>query len=63
MNLMATDTSAQYAPIEGGWDAKGYHLLTFSYKQHSRVDVFSYNVFWLLFPTTVLGGSSVGAHK
>ena len=66
---METDTSAQYAPVEGGGELKSYPLLTFHTNNTGGVDAFSHNVshtskmFWLLFPTTVLGGNSVGAHK
>ena len=35
-NLMATDTSAQYAPIEGGWERQKLPSTHVSYKQHSR---------------------------
>ena len=74
MNLMATDTSVQYAPIEGGLERQRLPLYSrFHTNNTAEVDVFSQNVshmpgslqkmFWLLFPTTVLGGSSVGAHK
>ena len=68
MDLMATDTSAQYTPNEGDWERQKLH---FYYRFHTNntagVDVFSHNVSHmpgsLLFPTTVLDGSSVGAHK
>ena len=68
MDLMATDTSAQYTPTEGGWE---FQKLPFYPRFHTNntagVDVFSHNVSHmpgsLLFLTTVLGGSSVGAHK
>ena len=36
MDLMATDTSPQYTPTEGGWELQSYPLPAFSYKQHSR---------------------------
>ena len=35
MDLMATDTSAQYTPTEGGWERQKLLLPAFSYKQHS----------------------------
>ena len=68
MDLMATDTSAQYIPTEGGWERQ---KLPFYPRYHTNntagVDVSSHNVSHmpgsLLFFTTVLGGSSVGAHK
>ena len=68
MDLMATDTSAPYTPTEGGWERQ---KLPFYPRFHTNntagVDVFNHNVRYmpgsLLFPTTVLGGSSVGAHK
>ena len=45
MDLMTTDTSAQYAPIEGGW---GRQKLPFYSRFHTNntagVDVFSHNV-------------------
>ena len=68
MDLMATDTSAQYAPIEGGWERQKLPFYSrFHTNNTAGVDVFSHNVShrpgWLLFRTTVLGGSSVGAHK
>ena len=53
MDLMVTDTSAQYP--------------RFHTNNTAGVDVFSHNVSHmpgsLLFLTTVLGGSGVGAHK
>ena len=36
MGLMATDTSPQYTPTEGGWELQSYPLPAFSYKQHIR---------------------------
>ena len=68
MDLMATDTSAQRAPIGGGLIRR---RLPFYSRFHTNgtagVDVFSHNVnhmppkvFLLLSPTTVLSGSSVG---
>ena len=68
MDLMATDTSAQYTPTEGGWERQKLSFYTrFHTNNTAGVDVFSYNVSHmpgsLLFLTTVLGGSSVGAHK
>ena len=68
MDLMATDTSAQYTPTEGGWERQ---KLPFYPRFHTNntagVDVFSHYVSHmpgsLLFLTTVLGGSSVDAHK
>ena len=68
MDLMATDTSAQYTPTEGGWERQ---KLPFYPRFHTNntagVDVLSHNVSHmpglLPFVTTVLGESSVGAHK
>ena len=73
MDLMETDTSAQRAPIGGGLIRR---RLPFYSRFHANgtvgVDVFSHNeihawvapkMSWPLFPTTVLSGSSVGAHK
>ena len=66
MDLMATDTSVQHAPIGGG-------LLTVLYERRSRGrrtqpqrETHAWlapDMFWLLLPTTVLSESSVGAHK
>ena len=68
MDLMATDTSAQYTPTEGGWERQKLPFYPrFHTNNTSGVDVFSHNVSHtpgsLLFLTTVLGGSSVGAHE
>ena len=68
MGLMATDTSAQYTPTEGGWELQ---KLPFYPRFHTNntagIEVFSRNVSHmpgsLLFLTTVLGGSSAGARK
>ena len=43
-NLMETDTSAQYAPVEGGGERKSYPLLTFHTNNTGGVDAFSHNV-------------------
>ena len=65
MDLMVTYTSAQYTPTEGGQKLPFYPR--FHTNNTAGVDVFSHNVSHmpgsLLFLTTVLGGSSVGAHK
>ena len=71
MDLMATDTSAKRAPIEGGLIRR---RLPFYSRFHTNgtagIDVFSHNVnhmpgpldlFLLLPPTTVLSERSVGA--
>ena len=75
MDLMGTDTSAQHAPIGGGLIRRRLPFYSrFHTNGTAEVDVFNHNVnhmhawaapnmFLLLFPTTVLGGSSVGAHK
>ena len=71
MDLMATDTSTQRAPIEGGLVRR---RLPFYSRFHTNgtagIDVFSHNVnhmpgplrkcFFLLPPATVLSESSVG---
>ena len=45
MDLMATDTSAQYAPIEGGWERQRLPFYSrFHTNNTAGVDVFSYNV-------------------
>ena len=41
---METDTSAQYAPVEGGGERKSYPLLTFHTNNTGGVDAFSHNV-------------------
>ena len=73
MDLMAIDTSP--ACLDWGrFDTqKATLLLTVSYERHSgggRIQSqrephawVAPKIFWLLFPTTVLSGSSVGAHK
>ena len=74
MNLRATDTSAQRAPIGGGLIRR---RLPFYSRFHTNgaagVDVFSHNVNHIpgslrkclgyCFPQPVLSGSSVGANK
>ena len=68
MDLMATDTSVQYTPTEGGWELQ---KLPFYPRFHTNntagIEMFSHNVSHmpgsLLFLTTVLGGSSAGARK
>ena len=71
MDLMATDTSAQRAPIEGGLMRRRLPFYSrFHPKGTAGGDVFSQDVshmpgplrkcFLLLPPTTVLSGSSVG---
>ena len=74
MDLMATDTSVQSAPIGGGLERQNLPFYSrFHTNNTAGVDVFSHNVsqmpacvaskmFWLLFPTTILGGSGVGTH-
>ena len=45
MDLMATDTSAQYAPIEGGWERQQLPFYSrFHTNNTAGVDVFSHNV-------------------
>ena len=45
MDLMATDTSAQYAPIEGGWERQKLRFYSrFHTNNTAGVDVFSHNV-------------------
>ena len=68
MDLMATGTSAQYTPIEGGWERQKLPFYSrFHTNNTAGVDMSSHNVSHMpgspLFPTTVLGESSVGAHK
>ena len=63
-DLIATNTSAQYTPIKGGWERQKLPFYSrFHTNNTAGVDVFSHNVSHmpgsLLFPTTVLGGSSV----
>ena len=71
MDLMATDTSAQLTPIEGGLIRRRLPFFSrFHTKGTEGVDIFSHNVNhmpeplrkWslLLPPTTVLSGSNVG---
>ena len=75
MDLMPRDTSAQRAPNGGGLIRRRLPFYSrFNTNGTAGVDVFSQNVneahvwvapkmFWLLLPTTVASGSSVGAHK
>ena len=45
MDLMATDTSAQYAPIEGGWECQKLPFYSrFHTNNTAGVEVFSHNV-------------------
>ena len=45
MDLMAIDTSAQYAPIEGGWERQKLSFYSrFHTNNTSGVYVFSHNV-------------------
>ena len=45
MDLMVTDTSAQYAPIEGGWKSQKLPFYSrFHTNNTAGVDVFSHNV-------------------
>ena len=68
MDLMATATSAQYTPTDGGWELQ---KLPFYPRFHTNntagIEVFSHNVSHipgsLLFLTIVLGGSSAAACK
>ena len=59
---MATDTSPQYTPTEGGLELQSYPLPAFHTNNTAGIEVFSHNVSHmpgsLLFLTTVLGGSS-----
>ena len=68
MDLMETDSSVQYTPTEGGWERQKLPFYPrFHTKNTAGVDVFSHDVSHmpgsLLFLTTVLGGSSVVAHR
>ena len=64
MDLMATDTSAQYTPTEGGWERQKLPFYPrFHTNNTSGVHNVSHMPGSLLVLTTVLGGSSVGAHK
>ena len=74
MYLMATDTSAQRAPMGGrGAIPKATLLLKVSYERPSRDKcvqpqrephaLLAPDTFWLLLPTTFLSGVSVGAHE
>ena len=68
IDLMATDTSAQYTLTEGGWELqKPPFYPRFCTNNTAGIEVFSHNVSHmpgsLLFLTTVLGGSSAGARK
>ena len=68
MDLMATDTSPQYTPTEGGWELQSSTLYPrFHTNNTAGIEVFSHNVSHmpgsLLFLTTDLGGSSAGARK
>ena len=45
MDLMATDTSAQYAPFEGGWERQKLPFYSrFQTNNTAAVDVFCHNV-------------------
>ena len=67
MDLMATDTSPQYTPTEGVGNSKATLYPRFHTNNTAGIEVFRHNVSHmpgsLLFLTTVLGGSSVGARK
>ena len=60
MDLMATDTSAQYTPTEGGWELQSYPF-TRVFIQTTQPG--SHMPGSLLFLTTVLGWSSASARK
>ena len=73
MDLMAADTSAKRALIGGSLIRRRLPFYSwFHTNDTAGVDISSRNVdrmprslqkCWLLFPTTVLSGSSVGAHQ